>query len=72
MKDTLKTKDTYQFRTHKSYSVEEILAAGGTSAFAHKTGLTGKKQMEALIRIPTVEFSDAEWDDVLKILKNDR
>lgn len=72
MKDALKTKEKYQFRTHKSYSVEEILAAGGTSAFAHKRGLTGKKQMEALIKIPTVEFSDAHWDDVLEILKNDK
>ena len=72
MKDTLKTKPTYQFRTHKTYSAEEILAAGGTSAFAHKTGLTGKKQMEALIKIPTIEFTDAEWNDVLEILKNDR
>ncbi len=72
MKDTLKTKPIYQFRTHKSYSVEEILAAGGTSAFAHKTGLTGKKQMEALIKIPAIEFTDAEWSDVLGILKNDK
>lgn len=72
MKDTLKTKPIYQFRTHKSYSVEEILAAGGTSAFAHKTGLTGKKQMDALIKIPSIDFTDAEWDDVLEILKNDR
>ena len=72
MKDTVKTKEKYQFRTHKTYSAEEILAAGGTSAFAHKTGLTGKKQMEALIKIPSIDFTDAEWDDVLEILKNDR
>jgi hypothetical protein len=43
MKNNLKTKQSYQFRTHKTYSAEEILAAGGTSAFAHKTGLSGKK-----------------------------
>ena len=39
MKDTLKAKETYQFRTHKTYSAEEILAAGGTSAFARKMGV---------------------------------
>jgi hypothetical protein len=72
MKNNLKAKQTYQFRTHKTYSAEEILAAGGTSAFAHKTGLSGKKQMEALIKIPTVEFSDTEWAEVLEMLKNDK
>lgn len=73
MKDTLKTKDTYQFRTHKSYSVEEILAAGGTSAFARKMGFSGKKQMEALANHPVEDFlTDEEMEAALKILRENK
>ena len=73
MKDTLKTKEKYQFRTHKSYSVEEILAAGGTSAFARKMGLSGKKQMEAIAKIDADDFlTDEEMEEALKILRENK
>ncbi len=73
MKDSLKTKPIYQFRTHKSYSAEEILAAGGTSAFAHKTGLTGRKQMEAIANIDAEDFlTDEEMEAALKILRENK
>ena len=73
MKDTLKIKPTYQFRTHKSYSVEEILAAGGMSAFAHKMGFSGKKQMEALANIDADDFlTDEEMEEALKILRENK
>jgi hypothetical protein len=73
MKNNLKTKYTYQFRTHKTYSAEEILAAGGTSAFAHKTGLSGKKQMEALANHPVEDFlTDEEMEAALKILREEK
>jgi hypothetical protein len=73
MKDTLKTKEKYQFRTHKSYSVEEILAAGGTSAFARKMGVSGKKQMEALANHPSEDFlTDEEMETALKILRENK
>jgi hypothetical protein len=73
MKDILKTKPLYQFRTHKSYSVEEILAAGGTSAFARKIGVSGKKQMEALANIDAEDFlTDEEMEAALKILRDEK
>jgi hypothetical protein len=73
MKDTLKTKSTYQFRTHKSYSAEEILAAGGTSAFARKMGVSGKKQMESLANHPAEDFlTDEETETALKILRENK
>ena len=73
MKNTLKTKEKYQFRTHKSYSVEEILAAIGTSAFARKMGFSSKKQMEALANHPAEDFlTDEEMETVLKILKENK
>ncbi len=73
MKDSLKTKSTYQFRTHKSYSAEEILAAGGTSAFARKMGFSGKKQMEAIAKIDADDFlTDEEMEEALKILRENK
>jgi hypothetical protein len=62
----------YQFRPIKSYSAEEVLAAGGTTAFAHKMGKTAKKMAEALEKLPPVEFTDKEWDDLMEQLKNDK
>ncbi len=73
MKKALKTKEPYQFKVHQSYTVEEILASGGTTAFAHKTGLTGKKQMEALAKIPSEDFlTDEEFEEALKILREEK
>lgn len=72
MKKALNTKQPYQFKAHQSYTVEAILAAGGTTAFAHKTGLTGKKQMEALAKIPAINLTDEEWNEILEILNNDK
>jgi hypothetical protein len=73
MKDTLKTKEKYQFRTHKSYSVEEILVAGGTSAFARKMVFLGKKQMEAIAKIDADDFlTDEEMETALKILRENK
>lgn len=72
MKKALNTKQPYQFKVHQSYTVEAILAAGGTTAFAHKTGLTGKKQMEALAKIPAITLTDEEWNEILEILNNDK
>ncbi|GAB2558837.1 hypothetical protein [Spirosoma areae] len=64
--------EPYQFKPLKSYSVDEVLAAGGTSAFGHKMGMSGEKQIKALSEIPPVEFSDEEWEDLLKQLENDK
>ena len=59
------------FRTHKSYSAEEILAAGGTTAFAVKLGKSNEKLIQALQEGPEIEpFSDEEWFDLLHQLES--
>lgn len=72
MKKAVKEINQIQFRIHKSYSAEEILAAGGTTAFARKIGVSGKEQMEAIAKIPAISFSDSEWNDLLEMLKKDK
>jgi len=58
------------FRTHKSYSPEEIWAAGGTTAFGKKMGQSNKKIVDALKRIDEDEpFTEDEWKASLKMLR---
>lgn len=57
------------FRTHKSYSVKEILAAGGTTAFGKLKGQSNEKIVKALASVPPVEpFSEKEWEEAVRIL----
>ena len=62
----------YSFTPLKSYSAEEILEAGGTTAFALKMGKSGKKQMEAIAEIEPIEFSETEWSELESYLKSDK
>lgn len=58
------------FRTHKSYSAEEILAAGGADAFGEKLGNNNERIVQALQDGPAVEpFTDEEWEDLLRQLE---
>ncbi|MCF2490277.1 hypothetical protein [Dyadobacter sp. CY347] len=58
------------FRTHKSYSAEEILAAGGADAFGEKTGDNNERIIQALQDGPAIEpFTDEEWEDLLRQLE---
>jgi len=58
------------FRTHKSYSPEEIWAAGGTTAFGRKMGQSNERMVEALNKAPKIEpFTEEEWEETLKMLK---
>ncbi|MCF2499627.1 hypothetical protein [Dyadobacter chenhuakuii] len=67
---TLPNASSNMFRTHKSYSAEEILAAGGADAFGEKLGNTNEKIIEALQNGPTIEpFTDEEWEDLLHQLQ---
>ena len=70
----LKSPEKYAFKTHESYSPEEIIAAGGTTAFAHKIGKTYQNMMDSIKNAPDfeVEFTDEEWDDLMEQLKNDK
>ena len=61
------------FKTHRSYTPEEIFAAGGTTAFGRKR----QKDNESLIRAlenaqPIEPFTDEEWDDLMKQLERDK
>jgi hypothetical protein len=63
----------YTFKTHESYSPEEVFAAGGTTAFAIKKGKTAQNFLKGLDEIPEIEkFSDEEWADLIEQLKNDK
>jgi len=57
------------FRTHQSYSAEEIIAAGGADAFGEKLGKSNDKLVKALQEAPAIEpFSEEEWADLLSQL----
>jgi len=74
MKPNIQTNnEAYKFKTHKSYTVEEVLAAGGTTAFGIKTGKTAQNLIEALENAPEIDpFTDEEWEDLQKDMANDK
>ncbi len=57
-KRSIKTIDKVEplFSRHKSYSVSEILAAGGTTAFANKLGKHPERLVEKLKNLPPDAF----------------
>lgn len=62
-----------EIRTHTTVSPEEILAAGGTTAFGIKSGKNKETLIRALENSPKAEpFTDEEWDDLLNQLANDK
>jgi hypothetical protein len=61
------------FKTHKSYTPEEILAAGGTTAFALKMGKDRDSLIKALENAAKPEpFTDEEWADLMADLEKDK
>ncbi|HEY8783257.1 MAG TPA: hypothetical protein VIM16_16640 [Mucilaginibacter sp.] len=61
------------FKTHKSYTPEEVLAAGGTTAFALKMGKDRDSLIKALEKAPKPEpFTDEEWADLMADLEKDK
>jgi len=61
------------FKTHRSYTPEEIFAAGGTTAFGRKR----QKDNESIIKDlqnsqPIEPFTEEEWDDLMKQLEKDK
>lgn len=61
------------FRDRKSYSPEDIWAAGGTSAFGKKTGQSNAKVIEALKSVPEIEpFTEEEWKETVKHLADNK
>jgi hypothetical protein len=61
------------FKTFATVSPEEILAAGGATAFGIKTGKNSKELKKALQDIPKPEpFTTEEWNDLVTQLQNDK
>ncbi|WP_426668763.1 hypothetical protein ACPPVU_21335 [Mucilaginibacter sp. McL0603] len=61
------------FKTHRAYSPEEILAAGGATAFGHKTNKNNLNLIKALENTPVAEaFTKEEWDNLVSELDNDK
>ncbi len=73
MKDKITSPEARLFRTHKAYSPEEILAAGGATAFGRKSGKNNLKLAETLKQAPDAEpFSDEEWRQTLQQLHDSK
>jgi len=71
MKTNLTSKSA--FRTHKSVSPEEIIAAGGTTAFGIKSGKNNDTLKKALRNSPKPEpFTDEEWASLMEQMANDK
>ena len=57
----------------KAYSINEILAAGGTTAFANKMGKTAQSLIEHLKNRPKAAFlTDQDLADALKMLNENK
>lgn len=73
MKTNIKPTTSNLFRSHKAYSPEEILAAGGATAFGRKSGKDNAKLVETLSLSPKAEpFTDKEWEDTLKQIRDNK
>ena len=58
---------------YKSYSVDEIMAAGGPTAFANKLGKNPQNIIKRLEKLPKDAFlTDEEVETALKMLKESK
>ena len=63
----------YMPSTYKSYSVDEVLAAGGATAFAVKMGKSLKGFKEELAAFPPEAFlTDEELETALAMLRESK
>ncbi|HEY8929141.1 MAG TPA: hypothetical protein VIM55_08120 [Mucilaginibacter sp.] len=70
----IKKETQHSFFNQKSYSVDEILAAGGTTAFANKLGKKSFAEMiEGLKQFPKDAFlTEEEYQEAIKTLKESK
>ncbi len=55
--------------SYTSYSIKEILAAGGTTAFADKMGKTPQALVDSLSKLPKDAFlTEEEFEQAIKTL----
>jgi len=61
-KNNIKTSEDAEMPSfnYKSYSIDEIIAAGGTTAFADKMGKSAKALEDALRKLPKNAFLTEE------------
>lgn len=60
-------------RKHTAVSPEEIIAAGGTTAFGIKSGKNNETLKKALKNSPEPEpFTEEEWVSLMKQMANDK
>ncbi|WPU97949.1 hypothetical protein SNE26_18140 [Mucilaginibacter sp. cycad4] len=72
MKHNIST-NSGSFKTHPTYSPEEVLAAGGTTAFSLKSNKNTERLIKALQNSPVIEpFTDEEWNDLTKQMDKDK
>ncbi len=70
--ETLENEEGAFFKV-KSYSIDEIMAAGGPDAFAEKLGKSGKGLLETLDKLPKDAFlTEEEIEIALKMLKESK
>ncbi len=61
------------FRTHKSVSPEEIIAAGGTTAFGIKAGKNNETLKQALKNSAEPEpFTEEEWTKLMEQIASNK
>jgi hypothetical protein len=62
-----------KWKTHKSYTPEEVLAAGGTTAFGLKNQKIKLEALKAIENAPPIEFfSDEEWAKLMDEVARDK
>jgi len=61
------------FSRHKSYSIDEIIAAGGADAFAEKMGKSWENLIDHLEKLPKDAFlTDKEFEEAMKTLNQSK
>lgn len=73
-KNTEISKDNQRsFSKLKSYSIDEILAAGGTTAFADKMGKTAQALIDTLEKLPKDAFlTEDEFKPAMETLNQSK
>ncbi|MCF2446167.1 hypothetical protein L0657_19575 [Dyadobacter sp. CY345] len=66
MKVKLSFPKTTLFKSHTSYSPEQILASGGATAFGRKTGKSNETLIDSLKNAePAEPFTAEEWEKLM-------
>lgn len=71
MNEEKTAKDEPLFRTHKTVSIEEIMAAGGPTEYGRKLGKNNQSFIEAMKKAPPAEpMTVEEFEDLLQQLRD--